>query len=100
MRLRRETLKRCFKASRISFHINSKNIPPSEAFPYLGWKIAYNNINWSAVYLNLRKYSRQWDMIARVLERTVSTVQSQGEMEKLVAQSKLLYGIGIWVMTR
>ena len=38
-------------------------------------------------------------MIARVLERTGSTVQVQGAMYKAVAQSVLLYGSESWVVT-
>ena len=53
--LRRKTLQRFFKASRVLFQINSETLPPSEAFRYLGRTIAYNIINWTAVYLNLRK---------------------------------------------
>ena len=54
-RLRRKTLQRLFKASRFLFQINSETLPPSEAFRYLGRTIAYNNIDWTAVYPNLRK---------------------------------------------
>ena len=85
MSLRRETLHRCFKASSFLFQINAYTLPPSEAFPYLGRTIAYNNINWSAVYLNLRKSKRRWVMIVRVLERTGATVRDRQEMYKVVA---------------
>ena len=92
MRLRRDTLQRCFKAGRVSFQINAKTLPTSEAFPYSGRTIAYNNSNWSEVYLNLRKSRRGWGMIERVLKSTGSTVQSQGAMYKAVAQLLLPYG--------
>ena len=58
-RLRRETLKRYFEASKVSFQINAETLPPSEAFPYLGRTITYNNSNWEAVYQNLRKARRR-----------------------------------------
>ena len=74
--IRRKTLQRCFEASRVLLHINKETLPPSEAFPYLGWKIAYNNSDWVAVYLNLRTSWRRWGMIVRVLERTGATVRS------------------------
>ena len=38
-------------------------------------------------------------MIARVLERTGATVRAQGEKYKAVAQSVILYGSKIWVVT-
>ena len=56
------------------FQINTESLPPSEAFPYLEHMIAYNNIDWVAVYLNLRKSWRRWVIIARVLERTGAMV--------------------------
>ena len=68
-------------------------------FAYLGWTIAYNNSDWVAVYLNLQQSRRRWDMIARVLERMGATVRAQGDMYKSVAQSLILYGSDIWVVT-
>ena len=66
------------------FQINTKTLPSSEAFPYLGRTIAYNNINWEEVCLNLKKVWMRWAMISRVLERTGATVRSQGAMYKAV----------------
>ena len=67
--------------------------------PYLGWTIAYNNRNWVAVYQNLWKNWRRWVMVARVLERTVATVQAREAMYKLVVKLVLFYGRKIWVVT-
>ena len=67
------------------FQINAEALPPSEAFPYLGWTSVYNNRNWPLVYQNLSKAQRQWGVIYRVLVNTVATVQSQGMMYKAVA---------------
>ena len=57
--LRYETIQRRFEAIMVSFHINAKTLPPLEVFPYLGQTIAYNNRDWTAVYLNLRKDRRR-----------------------------------------
>ena len=38
-------------------------------------------------------------MVARVLERMGATVRAQGDMYNSVAQSLLLYGSDIWVVT-
>ena len=38
-------------------------------------------------------------MVARVLENTEATVRSRGFMSKSVAQSVILYGSDIWVVT-
>ena len=56
-----------------------------EAFPYPEWTIAYNNIDWPAVYQNLKKEQRWWGMIVRVLEKPGATVRARGMMYKLVA---------------
>ena len=42
-RLHHKPLQRCFEASRVSFQINTEALPLSDAFPYLGRMIAYNN---------------------------------------------------------
>ena len=94
-RLIHEKLQRCFKASRVSLQINAENLPPSEAFIYLGRTVAYNNRNWAAVYLNLRKAWKWWGMVERVLERTGETERSQGDIYKAVVKSVLLYGSNI-----
>ena len=57
--LRYKTIQRRFEAIMVSFHINAKTLPPLEVFPYLGQTIAYNNRDWTAVYLNLRKDRRR-----------------------------------------
>ena len=84
MSIRRKTLKRCFEASRFSFQTNAETLPPSEALPYLGRKFAYNNSDWEAVYINLRKYWQRWGMIARVLESTGAMVRNLGARYKAV----------------
>ena len=53
--------------------------------------MAFNNSDWAAVYLNLRKYWRRWEMIVRVTESTGATVRAFVEMYKAVAQLVLLY---------
>ena len=98
-RLRRETLQCCFESIRVFFQINAETLPPSEAFPYLRRKIAYNNSNWEAVYLNMRKAWRRWGMVVRVLEKTGATVRTRGAMYKAVVQSVLLYVSKSWVVT-
>ena len=66
-RIRPETLKHCFEASKVLFQINSETLPSSEAFPYLGRTIAYNKSDWVEVYQNLQKAQRRWVMVSRVL---------------------------------
>ena len=83
----------------VSSHINADALPPLEESSYLGRKIAYNNRDWAAVYQNLRKVRRQWEIIVGVLVKTGATVRAQGMIYKAVAQSVLLYGSNIYVVT-
>ena len=98
-RLRCKTLQSCFESSRVSFQFNAEDLPSSEAFPYLGRTIAYNNSDWSAVYQNLRISQRGWRVIVRVLVKTGATARARGMMYKSVARSVLLYGSESWVVT-
>ena len=97
--LMRDTLQRCFGARRILFQINSETLPPLEAFPYLGRTVAYNNIYWASVYLNLRKFWRRWGIISRVLESMGATVRYRGELYKAGEKLVLLYGRESLVVT-
>ena len=74
-------------------------VPPSEAFPYLGRMIAYNNSDWAEVYLNLRKSWRRWGMVARVIKRTGAIVRARRSVYKAVAYLVLLYGNKSCVVT-
>ena len=76
----------------VLFQINGDNLPPSEAFTNLRRTNTYNNSDWAAVFLNLRKSWRQWVMILRVLKRTGAPVWAWGAMYKAVAHSVILYG--------
>ena len=81
------------------FQCKVKTLPPSEAFPFLVQMMTYNNSDWAAVYLNLNKAWRWWGMIVRVLENMGATVRSQGKLYKALAQSVLLCGRKISVVT-
>ena len=78
-------------------HINDNPLLPSEAFPYLGRTIAYNNSDFLEVLKNLKKAWRRWGVISRVFTKTGATVMARGMMYKAVAHSVLLYGSEIWV---
>ena len=53
-------------------------------FPYLGHTIAYNNINWEALYKTLRKAQRCWDMVLGVLVKAGVTVRDREMFYKSV----------------
>ena len=65
----------------------------------MGQKITFKNSDWATVYLNMRKSLRQWGMIARVLERTGTTMRARGVMYKAVVQLVILYGSNSWEVT-
>ena len=57
----------------------------TEAFPYLGQTIAYDNSNCVAVNQNLRKAWRRQGIVVRVLERMGAVVRARGEIYNAVA---------------
>ena len=61
--------------------------------------IAYNNIDWVAVYQNLQKSWKRWGMVVRFMERTGETVRTWGSMYKAVEKLVLFYGRKSWVVT-
>ena len=76
--IRRNTLHHCFNSGRVLFHINTEALPPSEAFPYLGRTIDYNNSGCPAVYQNLKKEQMWWGVTTRVLVKMGATVWACG----------------------
>ena len=67
-----------------SFQINSDPLSLSEAFPYLGRAIEYNNSDWLVLFQNLKKLRRGWGVIVRVSTKTVSTMRARGMMYNAV----------------
>ena len=65
----------------------------------MGRTVAYNNIDWVALYHNLWKTQRRWVMVGKVVAKTRSTVWAQGILYKSVVQLELLYGRVGWVVT-
>ena len=68
-------------------------------FPYLGRTVMYNNNDWEALYINLRKAQRRWGMVAKVLGKTGVLIKVQEMMYKAVVYVVLLYGSKILVVT-
>ena len=82
IRIWRETLQHCFEASKVSVWVNTEQLEPADDFTYLGHTIAYNNIDWAAVYHNLRKDQKRWRIIYKVLTKTGAMVQTRGMLYK------------------
>ena len=72
--------------------MNAEPLEPVLSFMYLDCTIAYNNINWVAVYHNLLKARQWWGMIFKVLKKTGATVWARRILYKVVTQTVLLYG--------
>ena len=51
------------------------------------------------MYINTRNEKRQWELMAKVLTKTVATVLEQAMMYKVVFQMVLLYRSESWVLT-
>ena len=73
---------------------------PSKAFPYLIRTVSYNNSDWAALYHNLSKTRKWWEMAEKVVRKTEAEVRVQGMLYKEIVQSVLLYGRDIWVVMR
>ena len=78
------------------------NIKPLEAnieLPYLGRTITYNNSDWEALYINLRKSQRRWGVVEKVLGKMGEPIKLRAIMYKALFQEMLLYGSESWVVT-
>ena len=78
--------------------MNEDPLDQDTSFPYLGHTVVYNNSNWEALYQNLWKACRQWEMVGKVVKKMRATVQVGGMLYKEVIKSVLLYGINSWVV--
>ena len=69
-RLQQEALHRCFEANRIVIRVNLEPLEATTASYYIGRTIRWNNSDWTEFYINLRKYHRIWEMVAKVMGKT------------------------------
>ena len=60
--------------------------------------VAFNNSNWLALYVNLRKAHWQFGMVEKVMTKTREALRERTIMYKAIVQTVLLYGIDIWVV--
>ena len=86
-------------SSRVSIQVNSDPPKYVDAFPYLCCTIVYNNSDWEAVYHDLWKARRHWEMISKVLTKTGAKVQAHDIIYISVEQTVLLYGCESWLVT-
>ena len=69
-------------ASLVSISVDSEPLEPVAEFPYLGRTVAYINSNWAALYQNLRKARRRWEMVRKLESKTGAVVQAWGKLYK------------------
>ena len=62
--------------------MDSEPLEPVAEFPYLGRTVAYINSNWAALYQNLRKARRRWEMVRKLESKTGAVVQAWGKLYK------------------
>ena len=92
-------MQNCFEASQVSISVNAEPLEPTTEFPYLDHTVYYNNIDWAALYQNLRKARRWWRMVANVVKKMGEMVRVKGIIYKTFIQTLMLYGSEIWVVT-
>ena len=83
----------------MSIRVNLYPVETTDALPYLGRTIAFNNSVYAALYCNMSKAQRRWRLVERVLVTAGATVRSRETMYKVVVQTVLLYGRDSWVGT-
>ena len=60
--------------------INLNPIKETTYLPYLGRKITYNNSYWEALYSNLWKAQRIWEIVEEFLEKMGSPIKERAMM--------------------
>ena len=98
-RRRWENLHNVFEASQVNISVNAEPLEPTADLPYLGRTVAFKNSDWAALYHNLRKSRRRWEVAAKVLTRTGVTVWGRVMLYKAEVKTILLYWSEIWVVT-
>ena len=83
-------LQHCFEAIQVSISVNADPLDMAMIFSYLVRTVAYKNSDWAALYQNLQRVRRRWEMVGKVVTNTGSTVQARGMMYKAVVKSVLL----------
>ena len=71
--------------------MNSDPLEWVTAFLYLRRMVEYNNSDWVALYHNMWKARRRWEIVGEVVSNTGSVVRARGMLYKEVVQSVLLY---------
>ena len=69
------------------------------SFKYLGRILTTGEANWLAVERNLRKASKRWTQMTRILGWERSDLRMSGLFFKAVVQAVLLFGSEMWVLT-
>ena len=70
----------------MAIRVNLNPIEATTSLPYLGGKCTYNNSDWAALYSNLRKAQRRWEVLAKVLGKTEAPIKYLSMMYKVVDQ--------------
>ena len=58
----------------------------------------YNNIDWEALYSNLRKSHRRWGMVAKVMGKMGAPIKAKAMVYKALVQAVFLYASEIWLV--
>ena len=83
----------------MEIRVNLDPIKSTTTLPYVGREVTFNNSDWEALYINLRKAPWKLGMVEMVLVNRGGTTKAREMMYKAVVQAVLLYGSEIWVVT-
>ena len=77
-------MQRYFEANHVVITVNLNPLEKTTELPYLGCRSPYNNIDWAALYRNLRKYQRRWGITAKAMGKTGQPIKAREMMYKAV----------------
>ena len=60
--------------------------------------VPYNNIEWAALYSNLRRVQQIWGTVEKVLGKTGTPINTRAMIYKALVRTVILYGSEIWVV--
>ena len=91
-----EAFQKCLEANHVVIRVNLNSLESTTFSPYLGRTIMYNNSDWEALYINLRKYQRRWGIVANVMGKTGAPIKACTMISKVVFQTAIIHGIESW----
>ena len=89
-----------FRANRVTFNINGKEIERVRQFKYLGRIFTDNDCDSVCINENLKKARQRWNCVAKILKDEGANPKCMAQFYLTIVQSVLLYGADSWCITK